>query len=879
MTQSKDRKGLAIGAVIALLASFFGAATPASAAATDGAQIAMRPVAGDPTNFNGLLATDFPIYVQMLDGYTSSNFATDRLKWEVTMTSGDVDLLIQSAAKGTVSISDTVSPGSTNNYIFSPAVSGTDNASVSAFIDQDRATRSVVLNAKLNPQDIGYLYLRAFTSSGNANSITSESNTVTLTVKAFIDYQGGSSNGVHDADEWFVTKTITLRNINDITTTWDVTVPTVSASVVLADVTVGNLNTANVDGSFFIAATASGDVFGADLRSSFAKTYRGAHLYTNSYEMTHSAAVDTFSQSTDLYFAARWYSMSFNPASASAGVKLGTVGYTGTGANALTSLTAVVPSTDNVTISAGDLHKVRANRAATVKFGAMTNSTTVSGATVNVAVTFSGALALGGKLISVNGGALTTSLPTALALTTDADGYANLTLQGSNFAADDVLYVTATAAGVTEAVAFVMEDVNWSLTQAVDYYNTGAGVAVPVQYMVKDQWGVSATSAADLRIKASQNAGTNGFAWATTLSYTPVTSGVVDVSITPSPATKTTGSFTVTADLQQYYSSTARWADTSDQLTTTVNVSAVADSFDADSPVAASYSVSVSYFPNSVTNWNTASYVAVAGSVANTGSVVVASGTGLVFKNSAGVTFSDTMTLRTGANGDYTVNVAGEKAGVYTLTLTAGTAVTTSLIYVDAVTGSAGYQIVFDTTTIESGKTKIIVGTVQDRNGNPVNTTLGSATIEVTYAGTAGIPVGSMPVETNASGEFRVSVLTSAADEGSFTLTAVYASSGASTLVKDLITKVQTITVAPAAADSSTTDQKITVGSFKGFVAIYTLGYTGQKLSAKVAGKWLVKEDLARFERVVRLTGAGYTIKVDLYIDGVFVRSETVLTK
>ena len=39
-------------------------------------------------------------------------------------------------------------------------------------------------------------------------------------------------------------------------------------------------------------------------------------------------------------------------------------------------------------------------------------------------------------------------------------------------------------------------------------------------------------------------------------------------------------------------------------------------------------------------------------------------------------------------------------------------------------------------------------------------------------------------------------------------------------------------------------DTKLTVGSFKGFIAIYTKGYEGSKLSAKVAGKWLVVDSL-----------------------------------
>jgi hypothetical protein len=78
---------------------------------------------------------------------------------------------------------------------------------------------------------------------------------------------------------------------------------------------------------------------------------------------------------------------------------------------------------------------------------------------------------------------------------------------------------------------------------------------------------------------------------------------------------------------------------------------------------------------------------------------------------------------------------------------------------------------------------------------------------------------------------------------------------------------------------------KLTVGSFKGYVAIYTKGYEGQKLSAKVAGKWLVVDPLKEswrqnnYSRTVRFTGAGYDIFVHLYIDGEFVKTEMLTTK
>jgi hypothetical protein len=79
--------------------------------------------------------------------------------------------------------------------------------------------------------------------------------------------------------------------------------------------------------------------------------------------------------------------------------------------------------------------------------------------------------------------------------------------------------------------------------------------------------------------------------------------------------------------------------------------------------------------------------------------------------------------------------------------------------------------------------------------------------------------------------------------------------------------------------------KKLTTGSFKGFIAIYTKGYEGSKLSAKVAGKWLLVDSLDEswrgndYSRTVRFTGAGYDIFVHLYIDGEYIRTDELTTK
>lgn len=78
--------------------------------------------------------------------------------------------------------------------------------------------------------------------------------------------------------------------------------------------------------------------------------------------------------------------------------------------------------------------------------------------------------------------------------------------------------------------------------------------------------------------------------------------------------------------------------------------------------------------------------------------------------------------------------------------------------------------------------------------------------------------------------------------------------------------------------------QKVTVGTFNGFIAIYTQGHEGSKLTAKVAGRWLKVDSIApalgkSYSLVKRNTGAGFLVNVEVYIDGVLMKNTTTTTK
>jgi subtilisin family serine protease len=79
-------------------------------------------------------------------------------------------------------------------------------------------------------------------------------------------------------------------------------------------------------------------------------------------------------------------------------------------------------------------------------------------------------------------------------------------------------------------------------------------------------------------------------------------------------------------------------------------------------------------------------------------------------------------------------------------------------------------------------------------------------------------------------------------------------------------------------------DQKVTIGTFNGYIAIYTQGYEGRRMTAKVAGRWLLVDPITlvpgkTYSLTRRNTGAGFLINVEVYIDGKLLATQQVLTR
>ena len=852
MHKKSDRKGLALGAIFALVVSLFGS-VPAAQAATDGSDIGIYPYAG--TTFGGTLVSDFPFYAQLKQ---TSTFGS----WD-SSNQGDVVVKVEKTAGVDMDVVFSVSSAVKNIR----GATSMSNVSTQVLAGETSSTFSGIINS----DGVMHLNVNASSASGLASW-----SAVTLKVTVWVDTQGGVKNDVVDTDELFTTQVITLIQPTALTGAVTLTAPTAGDTTVTVSATAGGANLANLRGGFYLAMSSSHNAFSGasstDATISLSSTVVAARagVVSASYSVGSLTASKTISAA--LRYVPTWDGTG---ADIYQGHLLGSVANGVVATPAADTLRVSVVASDHATAS-GATVPVRPNQVYTIKVGADTGSAdaSVSGVATSVAIT-GPSLALPGSYIKINGGAATTSYPTALAVTTGADGYATFTLETAGLGTSgDNIVITASYLNLTDAAATLVRTApSYSIGNAFDLYAATPGSSVNLAFDVEDQWQV-ASKRTDQRIKLTRSG--TGFAYAETVSYHTVVAGsATGAFVLPA---STTGSALLDTVLETYNQDTSQWEAGASGTQITVNVTSAGSEFStASSLVSASASISYN-IAGGTYSWS--SNITVTGTVA--GADVVVSAPGLVIHdNGASKTASATMNIRANSSKQITVKFAGGTAGTHTVSFTTAGNTTTSQVIISPAASTTGAVITYDTTNIKQGSTKKITGTLTDVLGNPVETAGHTATILVVYNG-SGIALGTMPTNTDEDGEFSFNVIVGANDSGTATVTTTYLKNGASTAAADKLTTVGQITIGAETVASA--DQKITVGTFKGYVAIYTKGYMGQRLSAKVAGKWLVVDPIAAYKsndysRTVRLTGRGYIIIVDLYIDGAFVRSEVVTTK
>lgn len=892
MSKNTNRKGLALGAMFSLVASLFGAA-PASAAVSTTA-FNFSPAEG--TSFSTLLDEDFHLVVSRDTSVVSETDFNTFLKYEISTNraynSSTYSVgVIAGIASGLTSAID-------NTYGVSASANLTNGSAPGEFGRQRiyQGGNALALGGYLPAfvaagysETQSYVVLPTSRSSTVSSFVglqllhygaglypTSESGAVTVTVRAFLDLNG--DNVYSSATEPSGTQTVSFVKYSSVTRT--VTVPSLNEGATSVDIsaTVSGINLEQLDGKWSIRANQWGPtgLIGAVSHSATAVdgttfTFSAPATLTKTFTLvstskSHSVSADlVYFRSGATAFAEGRVE---NYTSFSTVIRWANAGTMTVPVPGATSFVHYAVAGDNVeaqgwATGAGRLYDVRANASYTIQFSA---SGVVSTSAQSATFTFSNPAVSATKFYRVNGGtAVTTGTASAVTATINAvTGLASITIVTTGFAAGDVISVSAKIAGAAEVeIGLKAEALSYTLTADATQLATTPGGSVTVGATAKDQFGVK-SSATNQRIKFSWASGYSGTG---TVSDVAVSAGYASATMTHGAATSTAAA-TITAQLQDTVAGSNLWSNVGSAVTVNITPTNAANGFRTG--LAKSYSATISY--GAAFSWSPVindAYVIV------TGSSIVVSGTGLIFKDDVlGLTASDRITLPGDSAARVKFYVTARKAGTYTLTLTAGTATTTSLIVVSDAQDNAGSAMAFDISSMESGRAAIVTGTLTDVNGNPVDTTLGGASVALSVTGTGATYVGSLNTETNADGKFQVALLSGTNQTGTITITAVYSpTTGAA--AADKVTKVHTVSVvAPTAPEVNAV-----IGSFNGRWAVRVENAKGSVVSVKAGNRWVKFSALNNNYLYSMRSVKGRTIAVSVWVDGELQNSQTITIK
>jgi hypothetical protein len=306
-----------------------------------------------------------------------------------------------------------------------------------------------------------------------------------------------------------------------------------------------------------------------------------------------------------------------------------------------------------------------------------------------------------------------------------------------------------------------------------------------------------------------------------------------------------------------------------------------------------------------------------AGKVGVPGAPVTISGAGLQFLSGTKY-YNDTVDVVASSSGIFTVDVFSHSTNAtgQTVTITSGGVSSTTLLKTYLPTGIDGKNLSFSIdlpSTVVMNKTYAVSVQLTDKWGNPVQTSKRVTTDTLSILGTGSVEINSSSTavkkEFNKAGQVTVFVRSvkdiagpgaivaslqagnyvsaSTADDTALSVgeitTDVTTTVWDETLFTNEISTNVEVFETEAEVPSAATSKKVNAGSFKGYVALYALGYEGQRMSAKVGNDWVIVPSIpARTNdlfRAVEFVGAGVEISVRLYIDRVLVATIPLLTK
>lgn len=427
------------------------------------------------------------------------------------------------------------------------------------------------------------------------------------------------------------------------------------------------------------------------------------------------------------------------------------------------------------TASVANTADSRLNSAYTVS-AAVKDSTpkAVASASVSLAVT-TGATLSSSRTLTINGTTYTSnsSLPTALALTSNASGVVDVTVNTAGYALGNNVVLTFSAQGFSDSITVTPVALAYTLYEDADLVvaNNDRSVvrssAIALAYTLEDQFKQTPT-VGSFRLVATATTGAGITGGAT---YVNFASGKASVSYTPTAA----GTLTVTPTVEVLDTVTSNWgaqalnssdanraqavtinsinAQTDDVTATSSSSTtavAVADKAEKAVDTRLTTDTANAYVTGEATTISGVVSQAVTG-IVRAGARVTVSGTGLLFSTAfnGAVFTADSITVFADANGAYSVVAISNIAGSFTVTVTSGNGTKTATAKFATVAANAS-AIAIGTlpAQAQAGRTMDLSATVTDKWGNVVS----GANVNFTNTG-VGYVQNTANVTTDANGK------------------------------------------------------------------------------------------------------------------------------
>jgi len=644
MSNNISRKGLALGALIAIGASLF-AGAPAHAAAG----VTLAPKLG--TSYNSVVGASFDLVPTASSEIPSSSYST----WAVSVENLN---------------------GSTGHVYFSNAAS--------ADIRATDASKVIALGTNVNNPTV------TLTSTGDTT-------TASFKVTAWLD---ANANGAVDPTEYSAVQTVKFLGAADLTATTTLTkVPALDTDAnasVQARVVIDGVNTNYVGSpliSFDVRLNNSWDV-----RNSSWTSLVGH----NGIAVTQSTDVRQFDTAVvnagDATISARLHTAG-TVVSAQAylgSAKLGAAASATVGAASVTGIAGA-----SVAGSNADASTFRKNSTFQVKFTA-TGATRAAVAGRTLAVTPSSNFNVDGASVAVNGTTYTTSTSFRAAtinVVTDADGVATLNVTTAGWGSDAISFSAKADNATSNTVSLSAATINYTAAASVATGAIVVGGTFQVGVTLKDQFGVGAASGYTAQAQYVSGVGSSA-----SNSYTGIVNGAATLNITSDSTS--TGNVRYTIIVRQNDTVNGGYTGAPIYVTNPVDLKIrVAQELvsyaitGVTSSTRANLANSALTVANgaSVTNWNEVTGTVSSSTAVRPYATVTFTAAGALLHDAINDVYAvGTITFVTDANGYYDVDVASNTTGLLNWTATSGAVSATGNVGFNAPANSAGTQFVVD---------------------------------------------------------------------------------------------------------------------------------------------------------------------------------------